>query len=59
MELVFAHLDERFPDQLFEPHELLVMLRLFALYDVGKDASGAPLEPPAHMREAERTVYGV
>jgi len=54
LELVFAHLDERFPDQLFHPHELLVMLRLFALYDVGRDAEGAPIlgrsDPPAVLR---------
>lgn len=56
IELMFAHLDERFPD-LFEPHYLLGMLRLFGVYDVAVDEQGNRLEPPAHLLEAEQTGW--
>lgn len=56
IELVFAHLDDRFPPALFAPNDLLVMLRLFGLYDVGVDRDGRPLVPPDYMLEAERAA---
>lgn len=59
VELVFAHLDDRFPGgNLFEPADFLRMLRLFKLYEVGRAADGSPLEIPAHLLEAERAENG-
>ncbi|MCA9174528.1 MAG: beta-hydroxyacyl-ACP dehydratase [Planctomycetales bacterium] len=57
LELIFAHLDDRFPDPIFEPHLLLAMLRLFGVYDVGVDAGGDRLEPPEHLLIAEREQF--
>lgn len=57
IELVFAHLDDRFAGvQLFEPADFLVMLRLFQLYTVGRKQDGSPLDIPPHMLEAERAA---
>jgi 3-hydroxyacyl-[acyl-carrier-protein] dehydratase len=55
MEFVLAHLDDaRFNGvELFEPADFLVALRLYGLYDVGRDGAGNPLAPPRHMLEAE------
>jgi 3-hydroxyacyl-[acyl-carrier-protein] dehydratase len=54
-ELIFAYLDERFEgDDLFEPANLLCMLRLLGLYDVGRKQDGSPLEIPQRMLDAER-----
>ncbi len=57
-DLMFAHLDEeRFRGvDLFRPEELLRMLRIFRLFDVGKKPDGTPIEIPAHMLAAERAV---
>lgn len=54
VQLMFAHLDDRFPENLFEPANFLRMLRLFDLYKVGKSPDGKPLTIPAHLLEAER-----
>lgn len=54
VELVFAQLDERFPGRLFEPAEILRILRLFRVYEVAVTAEGAPLPVPAYLLEAER-----
>jgi 3-hydroxyacyl-[acyl-carrier-protein] dehydratase len=57
VEMVFAYLDARFEGvQLFEPGDFLAMLRLFAIYDVGRKADGSPLDIPPHLLEAERTA---
>ena len=57
VELVFAHLDERNGDQpLFEPDKFISMLRAFAIYDVGRNQDGSPLQPPAHLLEAEQNA---
>lgn len=54
-EICFAHLDERFPGRdLFSPAELAGMLRQLGLYDIGRTSTGAPLEMPARLAEAER-----
>jgi 3-hydroxyacyl-[acyl-carrier-protein] dehydratase len=53
VELVFAHLDDRFPSSLFDDRDLVRMLRLFRLYEVARDEQGQPLEFPPHLREAE------
>lgn len=55
--LVFAHLDGRFPDRLFDPHMLLAMLRLLCLYEVGRDSQGQPLAPPPHLLQAEAREF--
>lgn len=58
IELVFAHLDERFGSEiLFEPEEFLNMLRMFGMYDVGRTPAGEPIEPPAHLLEADHRAY--
>ena len=57
IELVFAHLDERFHGvEQFYPGEFLSMLRCFGLYDVGRGQDGQPLEVPPHLLEAERAL---
>lgn len=54
MELVFAHLDERFEGvDLFYPADFLQMMRIFGLFDVGRNADGTPLTIPAHLLAAE------
>jgi 3-hydroxyacyl-[acyl-carrier-protein] dehydratase len=53
VELVFSHLDDRFPDTLFEPADVLGILRLFGLYQVGQTAEGDPLPIPEHLILAE------
>jgi 3-hydroxyacyl-[acyl-carrier-protein] dehydratase len=56
-ELVFAHLDDRFQGvDLFRPAELLYMLRVFRLYEVGRQADGSALGIPDYMLDAEREV---
>jgi 3-hydroxyacyl-[acyl-carrier-protein] dehydratase len=57
-ELMFAQLDDaRFRGiDLFQPDELLQMLRIFRLFDVGKKPDGSPIEIPPHMLAAERAV---
>jgi 3-hydroxyacyl-[acyl-carrier-protein] dehydratase len=58
VDMVFAHLDDaRFRGiDLFRPEELLRMLRIFRMFDVGKKADGSPLEIPAAMLAAEQAV---
>src|SRR5205085_12354308 len=46
VELVFAMLDDRFPDPIFDPADFLQMVRTFGLYDVGIDTNGQPLKIP-------------
>jgi 3-hydroxyacyl-[acyl-carrier-protein] dehydratase len=53
VELVFAHLDDRFPPELFQPAGFLRMLRLLRLYEVGRTATGQPLPIPRHLLDAE------
>jgi 3-hydroxyacyl-[acyl-carrier-protein] dehydratase len=54
VELVFAMLDDRFPDPIFDPADFLSMVRIFGLYDVGVDANGQPLQVPPHLLAAEQ-----
>jgi 3-hydroxyacyl-[acyl-carrier-protein] dehydratase len=54
VELVFAMLDDRFPDPIFDPADFISMIRAFGLYDVGVDAQGQPIEPPEHLLAVER-----
>jgi 3-hydroxyacyl-[acyl-carrier-protein] dehydratase len=53
VQLVFAHLDDRFPRELFDHADFLYMLRSFGLYGIGVDADGRPLTIPPHLLEAE------
>lgn len=54
VELVFAHLDERFEGvDLFDPADFLTMLRLLGVYDVGRIADGTPLVVPPRLLAAE------
>ena len=54
VDLYFAHLNpEEQPRELFEPAGLLRMLRCFRLFEVGVDATGGPLQIPAHLLAAE------
>lgn len=54
VQLMFAHLDDRFPDKLFEPANFLRMIRLFELFKVGRTQDGQPIAIPEHLLEAER-----
>jgi 3-hydroxyacyl-[acyl-carrier-protein] dehydratase len=57
VDLVFAHLDDRFEGtDLFKPDELLQMVRIFRLYEVGCKPDGSPLSIPPHMLAAEQAV---
>jgi 3-hydroxyacyl-[acyl-carrier-protein] dehydratase len=57
VDIVFAHLDDRFPGvDLFEPADFLRMLRTFRLYEVGRTRDGKRLEVPPHLLEAERAA---
>ena len=60
IELVFAHLDDRFEGvELFEPANFLRMLRLLKLYEVGRDSAGNKLEIPARMLAAEKAYLNI
>ena len=50
VQLFFAHLAETTAGKwLFDPDSLLAMLKLLRVFDVGRDASGQPLEIPATL----------
>lgn len=54
VDLVFAHLDDRFPGgDLFEPAEFMRLLRMLRMFDVGRKPDGTPICPPEHLLEAE------
>jgi len=60
VDLMFAQLDERFAGvEQFVPVDLLRMLRLLRLYDVGVDQDGRPLTVPPHLAAAERVAAGL
>lgn len=54
-ELFFAHVDEARAGSktLFEPHDMMNLIRLLGILDVGVDADGAPLQAPTYLVEAE------
>ena len=54
VQLMFAHLADRFPEELFEPANFLRMLRIFGLYDVAITRDGQQLAIPDHLLAAER-----
>lgn len=53
VDLMFAHLDERFPPDLFDGGDFLRWMRMLGVYDIGRDADGNPLQIPQHLLEAE------
>ena len=55
--LVFAYLGDEVEQDLFAPLELLQMLKLWCLFDVGRRPDGRPLTIPEKLRSA--TVYRV
>ncbi|MHB8969437.1 MAG: 3-hydroxyacyl-ACP dehydratase FabZ family protein [Pirellulaceae bacterium] len=57
VELVFAHLDQRFEGvDLFFPADFLAILRLLGVYDVGRKPDGTPLVVPPYLLEAENVA---
>ncbi len=58
VELLFAYLGEEVAaEALIAPADLIVMLRLYGLYDVGKTASGEPIAVPQRLLDAEQGMY--
>jgi len=59
--LVFAHLGQDVVDSLFDPAELLQMLHLWRLFEVGRGADGLPLKVPSkfHAKAAAESVSTV
>lgn len=56
-EIVFAYLNTGFEDtRLFQPSELLEMLRSLRLFEVAKHPDGRPLEVPAPLLVADTPV---
>jgi len=50
VQLFFAHLDEATAGKwLFDPADMLAMLKLLGVYTIGRDAQGRPLEIPATL----------
>ena len=54
VEFMFAFLDETFAGKsLFNPDDLLRMIRTFGLYEGARNADGTPALPPPHLAAAE------
>ena len=57
-ELVFVNVQNQLDlGELMSPQALLLMLRIYGLYDVGKHVDGTPLVPPQRLIEAENRYY--
>lgn len=57
-ELVFVNVQNQLDlGELMAPQALLLMLRLYGLYDVGKQTDGTPLTPPQRLMDAENQYY--
>jgi 3-hydroxyacyl-[acyl-carrier-protein] dehydratase len=57
VELFLAHLGDRFNEvegDLVDPADMLVTLRIFGVYDVGRTPAGEPIDVPAKLLDAER-----
>jgi 3-hydroxyacyl-[acyl-carrier-protein] dehydratase len=54
VELVFAHLDDRFPKQLFNDLDFMRILRVYGLFEVAKNPDGSPIRIPDFLLAAER-----
>ena len=58
-QLFFAELDrDTFSGNLFEPFELMRLLRNFRLFEVGVDSEGNPLQIPQRLLDAEALESG-
>lgn len=56
-EIIYAYFsDPRIKGQVFEPHELIALMRVYKLFDVGIDREGKPLQPSPELLAAERTA---
>ncbi len=61
VELFLAHLGNRFHDvagDLIDPDDMLLTLRLFGVYDVGRTPTGQPLDVPAKLLGGETPAEG-
>ncbi len=57
VELSFAYLDDRLGGiELIPPADLLRMLRIYGLYDVGDTGDGSPLDIPQRLLDAEERL---
>ena len=57
VDLFLAHLPERFEGiegDLVDPAEMLALMRTFGMYDVGRTATGEPLDVAEKLLEGER-----
>jgi 3-hydroxyacyl-[acyl-carrier-protein] dehydratase len=55
VQMFFVHLpEERAGKSLYDPAKLLAMLKVWRVFDVGRDAQGNPLKIPAYLLEAEQ-----
>ena len=58
LQIVFAHLDDRFADvERFAPEQLLNILRCYRMYEVGRKADGTPVEVPPYLAGAENAFF--
>ena len=58
-QLFFAHLAEsRAGESLFEPADMLNLLRILKVFEVGRTPQGDRLSPPEHLLAWERSVAG-
>ena len=56
MEIVFAHLEGELGQKtLFDPQDLLQMMRVLRAFEVGRAADGSPLAEPSWVTGAERS----
>jgi 3-hydroxyacyl-[acyl-carrier-protein] dehydratase len=59
VDLFLAHLGDRIDEvqgDLIDPADMLATLRIFGLYDVGRTATGEPLDVAEKLMEGERTA---
>ncbi len=59
IEMMFAYLRDAegalgLPDNMFPPEDLMVMLRLFRLFEVARDVNGNPRPVPPWLLDAEQ-----
>lgn len=57
VDLFLAHLGDRFDEvegDLIDPADMLATLRLFGLYDIGRTATGEPLDVAEKLQDGER-----
>lgn len=58
-QLFFAHLAEsRAGESLFEPADMLNLLRILKVFEVGRTPDGQPLSPPEHLLAWEKMAFG-